>query len=155
MNRIILDMIYAKKHQLVKQAVNELGVMGFKLTGTSMLPNFKARETIYVYSCHKLEIEEGHCVLYCSPHLDLVFHRIVKCIDRTCFLEKGDNSEGLSTISKSQIIGVYQENKRVGSPKDLELRSTLWDYEIIVSVRNSTLQSVKIGKITTLEQGIL
>jgi len=140
------DVIEAAKCELAGEVLRAWGTLRLRVTGWSMLPAVWPGDTLVVESASIGEVREGDIVL-CGRNRRVCAHRVVKKLDRSTFLTRGDAMRQPDPVVHSQeLLGRVSHIVRDGKRAAVRRRRGIPERAIATIVRHSpTAARVLVG----------
>ena len=113
----------------IEEELRNNGYYASTTKGVSMEPLFRTRRDVVVLKATDGELKKYDVALY-KANGNYVLHRIV-CIDKDCYLIRGDNTYSLERVPKSDVLAVLVEFVRAGkkhscTERGYRLYSVIW-----------------------------
>lgn len=101
---------------MVEQQLEKEDTAAFLTSGASMRPLLRTHKDIVVISRPKFPLKVGDVALYKKQRVrdKLVLHRVIKIVDDTNYITRGDNTYHKEYVSQDDIVGVMTELYRGG-----------------------------------------
>lgn len=140
------DVIDATKCELAGEVLRSCGTLRLQVTGWSMLPAVWPGDTLLVESASMGDVREGDIVLV-GRNRRVCAHRVVKKIDRSRFLTRGDAMPQPDPVVHSQeLLGRVSHIVRDGKRTAARRSRRISERAIATVVRHShTAARVLVG----------
>lgn len=109
--------------EFLQTVLNAGGIFPLTVTGSSMAPLLaNKRDKVFLTSPQRREPRVGEIVLARCDKEKYLLHRIVKKLDRECFLLRGDANMETETVKREDVMAVAEAFVRKGRTVSTESR---------------------------------